>query len=107
MHRISIDPPGLTTYASTATTMAAALAAAAARTAAADPLLLAPAFGLIGSDFLTTYRAAHTGHLTTLTSLAAVLTTLGAATTGAATTYVATDTTYATALQAATPELGE
>ncbi|WP_405133366.1 type VII secretion target [Nocardia sp. NBC_01388] len=97
MHRISIDPEDLTTYASTAATMAAALTAATVRATAADPLLLTPAFGLIGSDFLTAYRAAHTGHLTTLGSLAAVLTTLGTATTAAATTYVGTDTRYANA----------
>ncbi|WP_067562055.1 type VII secretion target [Nocardia acidivorans] len=101
MHRITIDPDGLTRYASTATAMAATLATAGARIAAADPLLLAPALGLIGADFLTAYRAAHTTHLTTVGTLATVLTSLGAATASAEATYATTDATYSAALRAA------
>ncbi|WP_330183216.1 type VII secretion target [Nocardia sp. NBC_01503] len=98
MHRITIDPDGLTRYASTATTMAATLATATTRIAAADPLLLAPALGPIGADFLTAYRAAHTTHLAALGTLATVLTSLGAATTGAEASYTTTDAAYAAAL---------
>ncbi|MEV6771474.1 DUF2563 family protein [Nocardia sp. NPDC051030] len=107
MHRISIDPDGLAAYSNVAELMAAHLSATATRAAATDPLLLAPALGLIGADFLTAYTAAHTTHLTSITDLAAVLTTLGTTSTTAATTYTATDTTYAAALQAALPTTQE
>ncbi|MEU0545373.1 type VII secretion target [Nocardia sp. NPDC005978] len=100
MTRFSIDPDGLTAYAHTAIGMAAHLSTAAARTAAADPLLLAPALGLAGADFLVAYRAAHATHLSTLTALTAVLTSMGAGATTATTSYAATDATYATALDA-------
>lgn len=105
MTRISLDPHGLTTYASTATTMAATLATAATRAATADPLLLTPAFGLIGADFLTAYRAAHATQVDTLSSLTAVLAGIGVATTTAETSYVATDTTYAAALRGTDSEV--
>ncbi|WP_194852887.1 type VII secretion target [Nocardia sp. SYP-A9097] len=105
MHRITIDPDGLTNYAATATAMAAALATATTRAAAADPLLLTPALGLIGADFLTTFRAARTTHLAALGTLATVLTSLGAATTGAEAAYLTTDTGYASALKATCREV--
>lgn len=105
MHRFTLDPTGLAACATTAARHSAALTAATTRAAPADPLLLAPALGLIGADFLTTYAAAHTSHLTTLESLATVLASLGLATTTATTTCAATDTAYATALRAATREV--
>ncbi|MEV6071676.1 type VII secretion target [Nocardia sp. NPDC052001] len=105
MHRITIDPAGLTEYATTAAAMAATLAGATLRATAADPLLLAPALGPIGADFLTTYRAAHATHLTALADLTTVLASLGAATIGAETAYSATDTAYATALRANSREV--
>lgn len=104
MHRITLDPNAIAAYAATAHTMAATLAATATRTAAADPLLLTPAFGLIGADFRTAFTAALTTHTTTLTDLAAALTSLGLATTGGATACTTIDDTYAAALRINTAE---
>ncbi|MFI1915232.1 type VII secretion target [Nocardia sp. NPDC020380] len=105
MHRFTLDPDGLATYATTTARHSATLTAATTRAAAAGPLLLAPALGLVGADFLTAYGAAHTTHLTTLESLATALTSLALATTTAATTCAATDITHATALRATTQEV--
>ncbi|MFE3027572.1 type VII secretion target [Nocardia tengchongensis] len=101
--RISIHPEGLTAYAATTTVLAADLAAATTRVATPD--LLAPAFGLVGADFLTAYAAAHTTHVATLTDLSAILAAASAATGTAATTYTAHDDARAAAIRAAAAEL--
>lgn len=105
MHRITLDPKAIAAYAATAHTMAATLATTATRTAAADPLLLAPAFGLIGADFHTALTAALTTHTTTLTDLSTVLTSLGLATTGSATACTTIDAANAAALRTTTTDL--
>ncbi|WP_084523040.1 type VII secretion target [Nocardia inohanensis] len=102
MHRILLDPNGIAGYAATAHTMATALASTAAGTATADPLLLSPAFGLIGADFLAAFTAALTTHTTTLADLSAVLTSLGVATTGSSASYTLTDATHAAAVRTTT-----
>ncbi|WP_157388397.1 type VII secretion target [Nocardia terrae] len=104
MHRISIHPDGLATYASTTAVLATDVAALMARTATAAPDLLAPAFGLIGTDFLTAYAAAHTTHVSELADLSAAFAGLSSATAGAANIYVTHDTTYASALRATNGE---
>ncbi|MEC3913109.1 type VII secretion target [Nocardia sp. CDC160] len=105
MHRLTIHPEGLATYAATTTTLAADVAAITTRAATATPDLLAPALGLIAADFLTAYASAHATHLATLADLSAVFASLSAATGNAASTFVTHDRSYATALLATAPEL--
>lgn len=105
MHRISIHPDGLTASAMTTATLATDLTAITTRTATAAPDLLAPAFGLIGTDFLTAYAAAHATHVSTLTDLSAVLAGMGITTDAAASAYTSHDTDYATALLAIDREM--
>lgn len=105
MHRLTVDPNGLTTYATTAQLQATDLATAAIRGAAANPLLLAPLLGLIGADFVAAYTAAHTGHIATVGRLSTVLTSMGHTSTGAADLYIAIDTARTNALRAATEGL--
>ncbi|WP_040804980.1 type VII secretion target [Nocardia concava] len=102
MHRISIRPDGLTASAMTTATLATDLTAITTRTATATPDLLA--FGLIGTDFLTAYAAAHAVHIATLADLSAVLTGMSTSIGTAGSTYATHDAAYATALRAAEPE---
>ncbi|MTE11723.1 type VII secretion target [Nocardia aurantiaca] len=104
MHRISIHSDGLCGYAATTALLCADLAAAAGRAAAAAPELLAPAFGLIGADFLGAYTAAHGTHVTTLSELSAVLAAMSSATGTASTAYTAHDVAYAATLRTAAKE---
>ncbi|MGV9834431.1 type VII secretion target [Nocardia niigatensis] len=100
MHRLSIHPDGLTAYATTTTVLAAELTAATTHAATAAPGLLAPAFGLIGADFLTAYAEAHATHVTDLGEVAAALVAMSAATGTATTAYTAHDGAYAATLAA-------
>ncbi|MGW4242953.1 type VII secretion target [Nocardia sp. NPDC004722] len=105
MHRISLHPDGITRCATTTTLLATDLAALPTRAATTAPDLLAPAFGLLGTDFLTAYAAAHTTHLTDLAELSAVFASIGTATAAAASTYATHDARYTTALRTADQEL--
>lgn len=91
MHRISVDPDGLTAGAVAAGLLAGDLSAAAAQALSAAPGLLSPALGLIGADFLTAYATAHATHLTTLGALATALDGFATTTADAGTDYVRTD----------------
>ncbi|MBF6235607.1 type VII secretion target [Nocardia otitidiscaviarum] len=105
MYDLTVDPTGMTTYATTTHLRAADLTAAATRATPASPPLLTPRFGLLSPDFLAAYTAAHTTHLTTITTLATVLTTLAATATGAATTYTALDSARAAGLHPTSGEM--
>ncbi|MTJ61147.1 hypothetical protein GL305_33395 [Nocardia seriolae] len=105
MHRISIRPDGLTTYATTTALLSSDVATITTHTASASPDLLAPAFGLIGADFLTAYAAAHTTHVDSLTNLSAALAGMVTATGDAASAYSKHDAAYAAALRTQSREL--
>ncbi|GAB2566520.1 type VII secretion target [Nocardia heshunensis] len=105
MHRISLHPDAITASATTTVTLATDVAALTTRAATTAPDLLAPAFGLIGTDFLTAYAAAHTTHLTELFDLSAAYASIGTATAEAASTYATHDARYTTALRATEEEL--
>ncbi|MBL1075002.1 DUF2563 family protein [Nocardia sp. 2] len=97
---LSIDPDSVTAYTATAHLLAGDLTAASILAATADPLLLTPAFGLIGADFLTAFTAAHATHTATLTTLSATLTGIGSTAAASAAGYRSTDTGHAAALRA-------
>ncbi|WP_306356435.1 MULTISPECIES: type VII secretion target [unclassified Nocardia] len=105
MYDLTVDPTGMTTYATATNLRAADLTAAATRAAPASPPLLAPRFGLLAPDLLAAYTAAHTTHLTTISALAAVLTTMAGTATGSATTYTALDGARAAGLRPTTGEM--
>ncbi|NNH72038.1 hypothetical protein HLB23_19615 [Nocardia uniformis] len=106
MHRLTVDPDGLLTHAATTQLLATDLATAATHGAAASPHLLTPLLGLIGTDFVAAYTAAHAGHIATVGTLSAVLTSMSTTSTGAASLYAATDTARANTLRATAAELG-
>ncbi|WP_067698354.1 type VII secretion target [Nocardia jejuensis] len=103
MHRMSIDPDGLTAYSTTTAVMATDLTAATARAATAAPELLTPTLGVVATDFLAAYTAAHTTHLTSLGALSTAWSSVSTSTTDAAATYTATDAAFATALRTGLP----
>ncbi|MBH0777454.1 hypothetical protein IT779_14325 [Nocardia sp. NEAU-351] len=99
MRKMSADAEGIAVYSATAETMSGEMAAAAANAAGATPAQLGPIMGLIGSDFMTAYAAAHAGHVASIGQLSAVLSSLGGATAGAATVLTETDSANAAALR--------
>ncbi|MFE3195580.1 type VII secretion target [Nocardia sp. NPDC059240] len=105
MHRISIHTPGLATYATTTTALATDVATLTPRAASAAPELLAPTFGLIGTDFLAAYTATHATHVADLLELSAAFANIGTATEEAASTYADHDAQYTTELRATDEEL--
>ncbi|WP_306360509.1 type VII secretion target [Nocardia sp. CC227C] len=105
MYDLTVDPTGMSTYATATHLRAADLTAAATRATPAGPPLLAPRFGLLAPDFLAAYTAAHTTHLTTIAALATVLTTMAGTATGSATTYTALDSARAAGLHPTTGEM--
>ncbi|MFI6870006.1 type VII secretion target [Nocardia sp. NPDC050406] len=105
MYGLTVDPDAMTAYAATAHLLSADLATAGTHGAAADPLLLAPLLGLIGTDFVAAYTAAHAGHLAAVGALSTVLASIGCTTTSSAAAYVATDRSRARGLLAAGEEM--
>ncbi|MFD4181645.1 type VII secretion target [Rhodococcus sp. NPDC058514] len=100
MTEFSAVTEGIRAYGATASSMAAQVETAALGAAAAGPILLGPAFGLIGGDFVAAFATAHGGHTAALTNLAQVLGSMSAAAHASAAAYDSADLGVATGLSA-------
>jgi hypothetical protein len=78
-------------YGGVAAEMASTLNKTGAETAAANPAALAPAFGLIGSDFVAAFTAAHATHVASINQLASVVESMGTVAVSNVANYVATE----------------
>lgn len=101
MENVSVNTQGIANVGADIAALANEFDAAAASVAAAAPELLCPIFGVVGSDFLATYAAAHAGHVAGIGQLSTVLASLSTAVASAADSYTQVDDARAAALRAA------
>ena len=78
--------------------MAAEIAATAAATTACGPVVLAPVFGVIGTEFLAAFTGVHAAHVDALTRLSGTIASIGAQATASAAAYELTDAHTAASL---------
>ncbi|OLT31826.1 hypothetical protein BJF84_26350 [Rhodococcus sp. CUA-806] len=78
--------------------MAAEMGAAAAATTACGPAVLAPVFGVIGTEFLAAFTGAHVTHAAAIGRLSEVVASIGVAVASSAHEYEATDAQTAASL---------
>ncbi|MFI9506530.1 type VII secretion target [Nocardia sp. NPDC052566] len=105
MRKMSADTEGIAAYAASADVMSGEMAAAGVSAAGAEPALLGPIFGLVGGDFMAAYAAVHAGHVAAIGQLAAVLTSIGGATSVAAAALTETDRSTTDAITSASSGL--
>lgn len=91
MAEVAAVSAGLQVYSGTAASMAAQIGSAAASTAACGPAVLAPVFGLVGTEFLAAFAGVHTAHSAAIARLSEVVGSLGVAVSSSAFGYDATD----------------
>jgi len=96
-----VDAPGIATYSAHAATSAAHLAAAAGHARAASPESLVPVFGLIGGEFLDSYRTVLAAHVGAITKLSNTVGSMGAAAATTGITFDRHDDAQAGVLEAA------
>lgn len=97
MVEVAAQVAGMGAYASTAAEMSVRIGAAAAATAACGPAVLAPVFGLVGTEFLAAFTQAHTAHAGAIARLSDVVGSIGAAVASSTVAYDSTDTSTAAA----------
>lgn len=78
--------------------MATDLAAAAAAAVATGPVVLAPVFGLIGTEFLAAFTGVHTAHTAAVGDLSRTVASIGAAATASSIAYDLADARTAASL---------
>ncbi|MCC8928485.1 MULTISPECIES: type VII secretion target [Nocardiaceae] len=98
MAEVAAASAGLQAYSSTAAEMAAEMGAAAAATTACGPAVLAPVFGVIGTEFLAAFTGAHVAHAAAIGRLSEVVASIGVAVASSAHEYEATDAQTAASL---------
>nr|WP_296772600.1 type VII secretion target [Rhodococcus sp. (in: high G+C Gram-positive bacteria)] len=98
MTEVSAVSAGILAYSATAASMSAHVAAAAAATTACGPVVLAPVFGLIGTEFLGAFTGAHAAHVGALGQLATTIGSIGVEATASAAGYDGTDISTAASL---------
>lgn len=100
MNEFSAVTDGIRGFGAAAGATATQVRGAAVGAAAAGPSLLAPAFGLIGGDFVAAFAATQGGHVRALGELAGVLESMSGAASATADAYDAADQGVAAALGA-------
>ncbi|WP_176459860.1 type VII secretion target [Rhodococcus sp. 14-2470-1b] len=98
MTEISAVAAGIHAFSSTAGSMAGEVAVAAAATAATGPAVLAPVFGVIGTEFLAAFTAVHSAHTAAVSRLAGTVASIGVAASTSAAGYDITDASTAASL---------
>lgn len=91
MAELVVDNEGVLAYSAVASTVAEQIGAAGAAAAACGPAVLAPVFGLIGTEFLGAFTGTHSAHTEAVGELAATVASIGAAATASAASYARTD----------------
>ncbi|PTR31565.1 excreted virulence factor EspC (type VII ESX diderm) [Rhodococcus sp. OK519] len=101
MGEFSAHTAGIAAFGATAATLAARVETAGAGAAAAGPVLLGPAFGLIGGTFVAAFATAQSAHVTELGHLASAWSGMSEAAANTAAAYDTTDAGNADTLTAA------
>ncbi|AYJ49198.1 hypothetical protein D8W71_13560 [Rhodococcus sp. P1Y] len=78
--------------------MATELAAAAAAAVATGPAMLAPVFGLIGTEFLAAFTGVHSAHAAAVSSLSHTVASIGTAAAQSSAEYDLADAATAASL---------
>ncbi|WP_072807215.1 type VII secretion target [Rhodococcoides yunnanense] len=98
MVEIQVQAAGVDAFVASAGALAVETAGAAAAATACGPAVLAPVFGLIGTEFLAAFTGTHTAHTAAVGRLADVLGSIGHAAAAAGVGYDTTDGATAVSL---------
>lgn len=98
MAEIDVHVAGLDAFSATAGALAAEVASAATAATACGPAVLAPVFGLIGTEFLAAFAGTHSAHTAAVGRLAGVFGSIGGATAASRVGYEVTDVATAASL---------